>query len=298
MKQSIALFENLPSSADVIVVGAGLAGYCAALEAADSGARVVLLEKQPAAGGSSVLSGGFMAFAGTPLQAAAGIHDDDALLFQDLRAVGGKEADQALLEVYVREQRALYDWLVERGVKFLALERSAGQSVARSHQTDPQSLLDTLARQLAGHANAVMVTKAALHSLLRHEVDGPVTGVMVVVDGEKRTIACKGGIVLASGGFSRSESLLSLFAPAQASAVRIGGAGNTGDGLRQAWKLGAGMRDMAQIRGTFGTHPACTSEKHEILLAYYLGAIIVNQQGKRFVDESRPYKQLGDACLQ
>ena len=298
MTQPIASFENLPSAADVIVVGAGLAGYCAALEAANSGARVMLLEKQAAAGGSSVLSAGFMAFAGTPIQAAAGIHDDAALLFEDLRAVGGDEAGQALLEVYVHEQRALYIWLVERGVKFQALERSAGQSVARSHQTDPQGLLDALARQLAGYANARIITQAALHSLVKLEVDGPITGVTVVVDGETRTITCRGGVVLASGGFSRSESLLNLFAPAQVSAVRIGGAGNLGDGLRQAWKLGAGLRDMGQIRGTFGTHPACTSEKHEILLAYYLGAIIVNQQGKRFVDESRPYKQLGDACLQ
>lgn len=54
-----------------------------------------------------------MACAGTPIQATAGIHDDHTLLLQDLRAVGGDEADQALLEVYVREQRALYDWLAE-----------------------------------------------------------------------------------------------------------------------------------------------------------------------------------------
>ena len=298
MTPSSESFEDLPGAADVIVVGAGLAGHCAALEAADSGARVVLLEKQPAGGGSTVLSGGFMAFAGTPLQAIAGLDDGNDLLHRDLRTVGGPEADEALLAVYVREQRSLYDWLTAQGVQFSALEHSAGQSVARSHQTNTQGLLGALAARLATHAHARVVMGAAMQSLVRRVVDGPVTGVTVRAGDERRTIDCAGGVVLASGGFSRSESLLGLFAPAQAGAVRIGGAGNTGDGLRQAWKLGAGVRDMGQIRGTFGTHPACTFEKHEILLAYYLGAIIVNQQGKRFVDESRSYKQLGDACLQ
>lgn len=289
---------ELPGSADVVVVGAGLAGYCAALEAAEGGARVVLLEKQLHVGGSTVLSGGFMAFAATPLQAAAGLRDDDELLLRDLRAVGGLEADDALLAVYVREQRGLYDWLTARGVRFAALEHSAGQSVARSHQTRTRALIDALAERLQAQGGAQVLMGAAMRSLTRDKAGAPVTGLTFTLGGKVHILDCRGGVVLASGGFSRSEALLSLFAPTQAGAVRIGGAGNTGDGLRQAWKLGAGLRDMGQIRGTFGTHPDCGSERHEILLAFYLGAIIVNQQGHRFIDESVPYKQLGDAALQ
>jgi fumarate reductase flavoprotein subunit len=65
-----------------------------------------------------------------------------------------------------------------------------------------------------------------------------------------------------------------------------------------AWAIGAGMRDMGQIKGTFGTHPDTGPERHTIMLAFYLGAIIVNQAGRRFIDESVSYKLLGDACLQ
>ena len=70
---------------DVIVIGGGLAGYCAALEAAATGADVLLMEKQSQIGGSSVLSGGFFAFAGTNMQKAAGIEDSNERLLADLR---------------------------------------------------------------------------------------------------------------------------------------------------------------------------------------------------------------------
>ena len=65
---------------DVVIAGGGLAGYCAALEAVAAGASVLLFEKQPAVGGSSVLSSGFFAFAGTDMQKAVGIDDSNARL--------------------------------------------------------------------------------------------------------------------------------------------------------------------------------------------------------------------------
>ena len=80
-------------SADVVVVGGGLAGHCAALAAAEAGAEVLLIEKQLRTGGSTALSGGFFAFAGTPLQEQAGLADDPAKLLADLRHVGGGHAD-------------------------------------------------------------------------------------------------------------------------------------------------------------------------------------------------------------
>lgn len=289
---------DFPDETDVAVIGGGLAGHCAALAAAECGARVLLLEKRAQTGGSTVLSGGFMAFADTPMQRAGGIQDNEALLLADLRAVGGPHADEALLRAYVDEQRGLYHWLTGHSIRFEALELSAGQSVARSHQTSTKAMLDRLASALQKHPEARSIMQAQAVALVRETVDGPVTALDLETPAGARRVRVKGGVVLASGGFSRSDELMSLFAPAQTGAIRIGGAGSTGDGLKLAWKLGAGMRDMGQIRGTFGTHPSCSAEQHEILLSFYLGAIIVNLQGKRFIDESVSYKQLGDACLQ
>ena len=65
-----------------------------------------------------------------------------------------------------------------------------------------------------------------------------------------------------------------------------GGVGNTGDGLRMAWMLGAGVADIGQVTGTYGQHAETTDDEHELLTANYLGAILVNARGERFADES------------
>jgi len=73
--------------ADIVVAGGGLAAHCAALEAAGTGAEVLMLEKEAQVGGSTVLSGGSFAFAVTDLQRKNGIEDSSERLFDDLRRV-------------------------------------------------------------------------------------------------------------------------------------------------------------------------------------------------------------------
>ena len=105
------------------------------------------------------------------------------------------------------------------------------------------------------------------------------------------------GVILACGGFARNAEMVHRYAPQYDEAVFICGDGNVGDGLKMAWQLGADHRDMIYIKGTYGKHPTDETNHHSCL-AVYKGAIAVNQDGNRFVDESISYKLLGDACIQ
>jgi fumarate reductase flavoprotein subunit len=284
-------------TADVVVIGGGLAGHFAAIEANAAGAECLLLEKESAIGGSTVLSGGFFALCGTQEQATAGVTDTAELLLDDLWEVSGRRADRELLSSYVQSQLELYEWLVDHGIPFSQPVRSGGQSVPRSHQTDPKQLLDTVAES-ARAAGVRTVTDARVTRLSRSGTSGEVTGCTMQVDGREEPVAARRGVVLASGGFSHGTDLLEVFAPQQREAVAIGGPGNVGDGLRMGWALGADVRDMGFIKGTFGTHPkGTTAQQHAILLTFYKGSIVVNSAGERFVDESISYKDIGDACL-
>jgi len=281
----------------LLVIGGGLAGFAAALEATEHGVEVLLLEKLETTGGSSAMSGGCLAFAGTDLQAANGVVDSSALLQQDLLDVGNHESDSSIVQAYVDNQLDTYGWLCRHGVEFSPLiEASSGQSVPRVHTIDPADTVRLLAAKCKASGLVTVMTSSYATRLLRDSESAPVKGVLAGgTQGEFQVLA-RDGVLLACGGFGRDAEMVHRFAPQYANAVFVGGDGNVGDGLRMAWKLGADLRDMAYIKGTYGKHPVDTLNNHSCL-AVYKGAIAVNQDGHRFVDESISYKLLGDAVM-
>jgi fumarate reductase flavoprotein subunit len=290
--------RGFDETADILVVGAGMAGYCCAIEAANLGAPVILLEKEAEPGGSSRLSGGSFAFAGTDQQQAAGIEDSASRMLEDLRQVGRHKNNEALLQAFGEEQFACYRWLETLGLVFGTPKIASGQSVPRTHRADPIGMFKLLADAAERTGRVRLFRQTAATRLLRDEACHAVTGVMAVRGQRTFAIGAGKGVVLTTGGFMRDEALLANFAPNQEGALRMGGAGCTGDGLRMAWHLGADLCDMGYIRGTFGIHPDAGPEEHHFLHSIYMGAIAVNRHGHRFVDESLSYKLVGDACLQ
>ncbi len=287
---------------DLIVVGAGMAGHCAALAGAEAGARVLLLEKMPQYGGSTAMCGGAFAFAGTDEQRAKGISDSPERLEADLMAAGGGFSDHTLVHAYAQQQLGAYRWLRGLGITFESVSLSGSQSVPRNHSTDPRAALALLHHLVRDSGRVEFRTQASAQRLLtRGEGDARrVTGVELA-DGS--AVLARGGVILASGGFSRAADLVARFAPALQAARPMGGAGNTGDGLRMAWALGADLLDMGQAKGTFGAPVDMPRPGHEdraprIVSAMYRGAIVVNRDGRRFIDESVSYKLIGDRCLQ
>lgn len=131
-------------TAEVLVIGGGLAGFSATIEAARSGTQVLLIEKQPAIGGSTIISGGSFAFADTDEQRAAGFVDSSATLKEDLLRVGEYANDPRVVDAYVAHQAETYRWLKQLGVRFGSLFAAGGQSVPRSHRTDPLELMRLL----------------------------------------------------------------------------------------------------------------------------------------------------------
>lgn len=282
---------------ELVVIGGGLAGFAAALQAAQAGHSVILIEKMPDTGGSSAMSGGCLAFAGTELQSKANVTDSSELLFKDLREVGQFENDERLVRAYVDNQLGTYEWLKRAGVKFgTNIEASSGQSVPRVHNVDPADMVRTLQARAIETGKVQLMTGAAAQRLIQDNDAGRIIGVSVIQGERSLSIYGKRGVILASGGFCRNAEMVHRYAPQYDNAVFIGGEGNVGDGLKMALKLGADTRDMAYIKGTFGKHPTDETNHHSCL-AVYKGAIAVNQEGKRFVDESLSYKLLGDACM-
>lgn len=279
---------------DVLVLGGGLAGHAAAISAAEDGATVTILEKTDEIGGSAPLSGGSLVFAGTDIQAEQGIDDSPERLRADLLRVGGATCDPALVDLYVNHQMDAYAWLRNLGVRIRKVTLSGNQSRPRSHGVDPTALI----RILAARAEALgvrTITRAKATAMSRA---GATPRVEFTVDGTPHTVDTS-HVVLASGGFARSRRALKTFAPRLVDARPMSASGAEGDGLYLAMGLGADLADMGSVKGTFGASALVDGvpEKVILLIALYRGAVIVNTEGRRFVDESLSYKTIGDVCL-
>ncbi|RZI77314.1 MAG: FAD-dependent oxidoreductase [Variovorax sp.] len=285
---------------DVLVVGAGMAGHCAALEAARLGASVILLEKMPVYGGSTAMCGGAFAFAGTRVQKEQGIADTPELLEQDLLTCGHHANDPQVVHAYAEHQYEAYRWLEALGLDFDNVTLNGGQSMPRLHSLDPKHMLRVLHQALLD-AGGNFRANAGVRRLLTSGDDAERRVIGVELSSGEHVMS-RHGVIIATGGFSRSRELVARFAPHLADAKPMGGEGNTGDGLRMAWALGADLVDMGFTKGTFGapaTTPLPGKEKlaPHLVHTMYKGGIVVNTNGARFVNESLSYKVIGEECL-
>jgi fumarate reductase flavoprotein subunit len=280
---------------DILAVGAGGAGLAAAATAAAAGKKVLVLEKMPVMGGSSLICGGALAFAGTDMQQKEGIKDSSDLFYKDMMKVGENVNVPALVRSYVDHQLETYYWLKKLGVSFMKIGIASGMSVPRGHYVTPSQVLKALSDAATAKGAKIELNIAA--RMLVADDKGNIKGVLAERKGKKIMIGARRGVILTSGGFSLNKKILAKFVPPMAKAQALVGRGSDGDGLKMAWAFGSDIEDMPYIKATFGFAPDAGSIKNDFALTFYKGAIIVNKAGKRFVNESISYKLVGDAAL-
>ena len=279
------------SEVDAVIVGAGGAGLSAAIELADANMEVIVFEKQPTVEDSSTyLCGGVVSFAGTDLQAKQKVNDSDALLFKDFMETGLFKSNEKLVKLYVKHQLDTYKWLNDMGIRFTSVEAVAGMSVPRAHRFEPRDSMNIL--QKVAESKGVKISFGTSVMDLVVDEAGTVTGVSAKYKTGLKNVKARKGVILATGGFGRDVERLRSIDPRFANVIPLMAIGDTGDGHRMAEELGAFITDIESIKPTFGLHITATTND-KLSLMYYLGAIIVNKQGKRFVNESLSYKDVG-----
>jgi len=225
---------------DVIVVGGGGAGLAAAIEAAEAGARTLLLEKNPQLGGSTAWSIGSVTATQTPHQRQRGIRDNPADHWADMPGFAGDldaRDNAALRRVLCDAMPETFQWLLDSGVRFFGPMPEPPHRQPRMHNVLPNSraFIHHLQRR-ARRAGVVVRLSARVTALHLHggRVDG------VVVDGAaERPLRARGGVVLAAGDFTNSPPLKARFMGAQEAKVEGVNPTATGDGQQLAEALGA-----------------------------------------------------------
>jgi len=306
---------------DVAIVGFGGAGSCAAIEAADSGARVTLFESASAAGGSTALSGGEVYLGGsggTALQKKFGFEDSTENMVDYLMLQHAPQADEAKVRAYVEGGAAHYDWLVEQGVPFKEsfLEERVVEPMtddglfwSGNEKTWPEiETCKPVPRahvvQLEGMGAGAILMQQLEAAALRRDIqvhfdaralslvvddNNVVQGLIVRIDGNEVSCRAKGGVVLCAGGFVMNETMLKQYAPKlEKGNYPIGNPGDTGAGIQMGMSVGGAAINMHEGFASVPYYPPAS-------LTF---GIIVNDKGQRLINEDAYHGRIGTLLLE
>lgn len=253
---------------DLLVLGSGMAGLSAAAFAAESGARVVVVEKAEGIGGSAILSGGFVWTVPS---------------VEKLAYVGNGRPDLGAL--LVDGYADAIAWLRRRGVH---LSPPCDVMYGRGYQIDIVGHLKACVASVE-HIGGVVVLGTHVERLVVEH--GAVVGADTVhPDGSVRVRARN--TVLATGGFQADPELRArhIHANARGALLRSNPC-STGDGLRLAQAAGGAMSTSGNP-GFYG-HLLCDPatldhpSKFSLLTQYHSEvSVLLNRAGQRFCDES------------
>lgn len=309
---------NRDRTVDVVIVGQGIAGACAALEAHRAGAEVLVLERAGGGGGASALSEGiFYLGGGTPVQHACGYDDTAQNLYDFLRA-STSHPDDHVVRTFAEGAREHFDWLEQQGVPFTRTAyagkavsvrtadcllttgnekvwpfKNAAQPVPRGHQARSDEVNGGLSamRALLATCEAEGIETICNAAVVGLEIDeaGRVVGVTATIDGARQRIGARHGVVVATGSFTNNAELVQKWLPLLSeTSSPLGVPSNDGAGLGLAQQAGAALAAMDGVIATASIYPP------ENLIK----GIVVNAHGERFVAEDSYHGRLAGFIME
>jgi succinate dehydrogenase/fumarate reductase flavoprotein subunit len=311
-------------AADVVVVGYGYAGAVAAIEAREAGADVLLIEKMPDPGGISITSGGNVRTvddveAGFEyLHATNGGTTPDAVL--RALAVGMKQMPDYLEKLCKvngatldrRQADGNYPFPGTKTWGYVSIESVPGLDAEKSYpyissyvpigRAAGVRLFKVIEDNIKSRGVRVRLSTPAKR-LIRGD-DNEILGVLAEHDGKRINIKARRAVVLACGGFEADPEMQKQFWQ-EKPVLNAAYMGNTGDGIRMAQDVGAALWHMWHYHGVYGfKHPdpdypfgirpkrlpdwiPGEAARDDVRVPW----IIVDQRGRRYMNEYQPYTQ-------
>lgn len=277
---------RLLDSADVIIIGAGASGMSAAIEASNTGNKVILLEKMPYVGGNTSRATAGINIVGSPYQALEGKKDSKELFVSDVLVSGHSENNLIMVEKLADESASALSWLTDMGADLSDVGILAGHSIARTHRpSGGQPVGSEIVRVLKETIEALNIdlrleTKA---TEILTDASGSVIGVKVI-DRTGRTYTIKSDhVIIATGGFGGSPEQYVYYNQKLKGYKTTNSPSATGDFVGLVKDLNVQLVDMSYIQ----THPTVSYE-YGMLITEALrgnGGILINNKGMRFSDE-------------
>lgn len=270
---------------DVLVVGSGISGMVAGITAAEKGSNVLIIEKQGmlGAGDSMNISTGITA-GGSRLIKQLGIENATAKDYADflVKQAATKKVpiNEKNVRTYAMRGGELVDWLMDLGVPFGRFQKDKWFHITKDGSAPGPHIVRALSKKIADDNINYRLNSQVVDLLMK---DGKVVGATVKTGAGSYKVNAK-AVVMATGGFSASHELVKKWAPEWVGRPTTGAVSLTGDGILMAHKVGAQTVAMQEIKANYLCHPL-TARDGVSLTAITPYNILINHEGKRFVDE-------------
>jgi len=289
--------------ADVVVVGGGLAGLSATVEAVRHGARVTIIEKEASVGGNSAKATSGMNGAGTAAQRNLDIEDSPEFLVSDTVKSGSGRSKEELVSILATNSASAVEFITAFEVGLTNVVQLGGHSIPRTHRIPPTkegkpvpvgfTIISTLKKYVENEISASVhiLTNSVFHSLL-WDGDRVVGVAYKAKDGSEHQLY--GNVILTAGGFANdrktSDSLLAKYVPHLSKLPTTNGVWATGDIIKATAADGLSLVDMdqVQVHPTGFIEPSRPDAETKFLAPEALrgcGAILLDASGRRFVNE-------------
>jgi len=289
--------------ADIVVVGGGGAGLAAALTAAESGCKsIIVLEKAGSPAGSTAMAHDIFG-AESPVQKRAGVDARRDNLFKTaMEWAHWTKVNPRLVRAFIDKSGDTIRWLEEKGLEFAIAQFYPGQVPWVRHyivRGQGAELMKVL-RQGCEERGVKIITRARGRKILRGE-DGKVNGVVAETKGGELTVRAK-SVIITTGGYGNNKEMLRKYCSHYHNNFSYDGPpSNTGDGIAMATEAGVALDGLGalNLHGPFLTRkesPFMTvdAKQHDgsplrvrlSELAWEPYTIWVNKKGRRFVDEA------------
>ncbi len=305
--------ETSGSETDIIVIGSGFAGLAAAIEAAEAGALVQVLEKMMAPGGNSIISDGGIAAPGTSYQEDAGISDSPELMYQDMIAAGQGLNYPDLLKTVTENAREAFLWSRDHlGVKYKnRVDIFGGHSLARCYTPETVSGVTLIKKQVQRLEELQVPIRLGIYvqSLIQDE-KGRVTGVRIIEGyrysklalGLQKIITAAKAVIIASGGFSADVAFRQAQDPRlDRNMMSTNKPFATAEILKECMRIGANPVQLSHIQLGPWTSPDEKGFGSGPLFGDYVvlpyGLILDPETCSRFVNELTDRNLLAQAIL-
>ncbi|MBQ6565972.1 MAG: flavocytochrome c [Treponema sp.] len=272
-------------SCDIVVIGAGGAGLCAATEASSKGAHVILLEKMGIAGGNTNSATGGLNASETKIQAGLGITDSNEQYYQDTMKGGYNLNDPDLVRNMVEKSSETVDWLISLGADLSDVGKMAGSTNSRTHRPQGGAAIGVhlvpVLEKAAKDAGVEIRYNSIVTDII--EENGKAVGVNVSSTNGGSYVVKAEAVIIATGGFGANPDMVVKYKEDLAGFGTTNHKGATGDAFAWVQKFDAELVQMDQIQ----THPTVVPSNGLMITEAVRGngAIMVNREGKRFGNE-------------